>query len=116
MRTWVLYKRKNLLGKQEITFGVDILKGRFDEVRKIFAATLVSGPETERTIASGKSPADLAKLVATNSTIKGISRGELVVSLERTIFVPGNKYIDIPATPEEVREFYEVYEKLTSDA
>ncbi len=106
MRTWVLYKRKYLLRKQEIEYSVDILKGRFDENK----------PKTEKRIGMGKSPTDLAKLVATDFLRKKISPHDLIVSSERTIFIPSNKYIDIPATPEEVQEFYKAYEKLTFDA
>ena len=106
MRTWVLYKRKHLLGKKGIDYSVDILKGKFDENK----------PKTERRIAPGKSPTDLAKLVATDFLIKDINPSDLIVSLERTIFIPSNQYIDIPATPEEITEFYEAYKKLTSGA
>ena len=106
MRTWVLYKRKILLGKQEIEYSVDILKGRFDENR----------PKTEKRIARGKSPAHLAELVATDFLINKIGPHDLIVSSERTIFIPGNRHIDIPATPEEIREFHEAYERFTSDA
>jgi len=115
MRTWVLYQRKNFLGKQETTFGVDILKGRFDEIKKDFAETW-SGPKIERTIAPGESPSDLAKIVAKDPTIEIDQDKDVIVSLERTIFIPGNKYMDTPVTPEEVREFYEAYEKITSGA
>lgn len=113
MRTWVLYKRKNLLGKQETTFGVDIVDGKIDEIRYRFAGKW-SGPRYERTIAPGESPSDLAKIVAKDPTIKIDQNDDLIVSLERTIFILGNKYMDIPATPEEVREFYNIYKAITS--
>lgn len=53
MRTWKLYKRKNLLGKQEITFGVDIFDGKIEEIRHIFTEKW-TGPRYEGTIGSGK--------------------------------------------------------------
>lgn len=53
-------------------------------------------------------------MVAEDPTIKIDQHDDLIVSLERTIFIPTNKYMDIPVTPKEVREFYETYKAITS--
>jgi len=110
MRTFVLYKRKNFLGKQETTFGVDVWIG---SKRDLSLKEKEKKEGYVRTIAPGQSPKDLAQIVA-RAPLEKINVNDLIVSSEATVLIPGSKYMDIPVTPEEVREFYEAYESITS--
>lgn len=116
MRTWIFYKRKELDSKKRPTFGVDIWKGK---------RTNVSAEEHEKkvgyitTIAPGKTPKDLAKLVnesgqvVENSERLRIGWNDLIISSSAIELIPCNSYVDIPTTPEEIIEFVEAYRKIS---
>jgi hypothetical protein len=107
MKTWVLYKRRGLLRKDQDSFGVDVWEG---DRRNPSERHHKNDKGYLTTICPEKTARDLAKLVCEREGI-AIGFNDVITSIIPTL-IPENQWIDSPLSVEEMQEFFRAYKEF----